>query len=121
VLERQAEVPGFVTARVAPTVEVVTDLVRAVFTTIDRGYGHRFADHFKDVFREVHRYLWPALDRLPHDRAGQRLSTRKLPLQERTRRETVRSLLRAMGVCEDELRRWLVEEVAEVGDFPGAP
>jgi hypothetical protein len=111
-LALKVESPGFITARVTPTVEVVTDLVRAVFGRIDRGYGRRFADHFKDVFREVHRYLWPALNRLPYSQEGKSLSTRKRPYQERVRKETVLGLMRAMGVGEAELREWLADEAA---------
>ncbi|HJT76776.1 MAG TPA: hypothetical protein VJ739_06200 [Gemmataceae bacterium] len=101
--------PDFVKAKVTPTVEVVTDLTRNVFDRVESGYGRRFANHFKDMFREVHRYLQPELNRLPYDREGQKLGTRKTPYKERVRKETVLGLLKAMGVGEDELRRWLVE------------
>jgi hypothetical protein len=103
------EVPGLVTARVIPTVEVVTDLAGAVFSRIEQGYGRRFADHFKDVFREVHRYLQPALDRLPANREGQRLGKWKKLYVDQIRRETVLGLLGAMSVGEDELKRWLLD------------
>jgi hypothetical protein len=106
---KKVESPGFVKARVTPTVEVVTDLAGAVFGRIESGYCRRFADHFKDVFREVHRYRRPALDKLPADREGKRLGTRKWPYEDEVRRETVLGLLRTMGVSEDELKRWLLE------------
>jgi hypothetical protein len=112
-LAQRVETAGFVKARVTPTVQVVTTLMAAVFGRIDSGYGRRFADHFKDVLREIHRYLRPCLDRLPYDRQGHKLGTRKTSSQERVRKETVLGLLQAMGVGEEELRSCLVDDAGE--------
>jgi hypothetical protein len=115
-LAQRCETAGFVKAQVTPTVEVVTDLIAAVFGRIESGYGRRFADHFKDVFREIHRYLGPGLGRLPDDEQGHKLGTGKMPSEERVRKETVLGLLRAMGVKGEELRRWLVEDSVETAN-----
>ncbi len=93
--------------------------MRAVFARIETGYGRRFADHFKDMLREVHRYLWPTFDRLPYDAEGQRLGTRKLPFQDRVRGETVLAVLQALGVGKGELGGWLVEEASQIEEQRG--
>jgi hypothetical protein len=118
-LARWLENGGAVGAKVTPTAGVVTDLLRAVSLRIDDGYGRRFANHFKDLFREVHRYLRPALDRLPYGGDGQRLDTRKKPCEERIRKETVLELLKAMGVERAELRDWVAD--LHEGSGPGNP
>jgi hypothetical protein len=112
--------PDFIQARIVPTVEVVTDLIGSVFGRIESGYGRRFADHFKDVFREIHRYLRPELDRLPCNRDGHKIGTRKSPHEDRIRRATVLSLLQTMGVGKDELSHWLVDDVAKLGGAPAS-
>src|SRR5262249_7321864 len=99
-----------VRGHVKPTLDVVTDLMAAVFAYIDDGYGRRFANPFKDVFRELHRYLKPELDRLPYDDAGQRQGTRKAPHHERVRADATLQILGALGVGKEELSRWLAEE-----------
>jgi hypothetical protein len=105
-----------VSAKVTPTVEVVTGLASAVFARIHGGYGRRFADHFKDVLRELHRYLSPALFRGPRDAMGQQLGARKAPFAGAIRSATVMALLEALGVRKDELREWLAEpDQGEVG------
>jgi hypothetical protein len=105
---RTLETGLLVSAKMKPTVGVVTDLVAAVFARIEGGYRRRFADQFKDILRELHRYLGPALDRLPKDGDGQRLGTRKDVFKGEIRKGTVLAVLKAMGVSEDELRGWLV-------------
>ncbi len=96
-----------VKAEVKPTVEIVTSLIEAGFKRIEDGYGRRFGDNFKDLFREVHRYLCPALDRLPCDGEGLRLGTRKESFKSEIRKATVLGLLKKMGVSDEELREWL--------------
>jgi hypothetical protein len=96
-----------VQASVKPTLEIITDLISAVFRRIERGYGRRFGNPFKDMCREIHRYLRPEFDRLPYDKQGQKLGGRKSPFEDMMRRETALGLLRAMGIGDGEIQEWL--------------
>lgn len=109
-----------VTAAVKPTVEVVADLARAVSARIEAGYGRRFGDPFKDVVRELHRYLGPDLHRVVADGEGRPLGKRKAPFADRVRRETALGLLGAFGVGRDELREWL-SEGEDIGETTPPP
>ncbi len=100
---------GLIRAEVKPTIAVATDLVSAVFKRIDAGYGRRFANPFKDLFRELHRYLSPELDRLPWDHNRQPKGSHKLPFQRQLRKEVLLGLLKAMEIKHDELREWVSE------------
>lgn len=103
----RASAPDFIDARIVPTIETVTGLIRAISTKIDMGYGRRFGDQFKDLFREIHRYLRPELQRLPYDRKRQKMAARKSSYHARIRKETVLNLISSMGVTEAELRQWM--------------
>lgn len=107
--EGRAERADFVKAQVIPTWEVVTELISAVFSRIDNGYGRRFGDPCKDLFREIHRYLLPALDRLPCDSANNKLGVRKNPFEDQIRKDMVIGLLRSMNIDEAKIRQWFVD------------
>jgi hypothetical protein len=93
-----------VKARVLPTVELIFELISAVFQTIDAGYGRRFADPCRDMFREVHRYLYPSLDRLVYDKDGKSSEKRKKKDEEEIQKKTLLSLLDALGIGRDKQR-----------------
>jgi hypothetical protein len=101
-----ADTDGFIQSKVLPTVDVVTELAGTVFQKIASDYGRRFADPFKDLFRELHRYMKPELVRIPRDREGNNLGRLKAPYHEAIRKEAVLTLLRKIGVEDIEIQRW---------------
>jgi hypothetical protein len=107
-----------VSAQVKPTLDLITDLTAAVFARIHNGYGRRFGDPFKDFLRELRRYLRPALDRLPYDKGGERLGTRKKSFEEEIRKAAIMRLLKAMDIRESELQGWLVAPDQPEGSSP---
>jgi hypothetical protein len=100
----------FVKSHVIPTSDVVIGLIAHAFRKIEAGYGRRFADLLKDAFRELHRYLRPALDRLPCDSNEKPLSNRKNPFHESIREKTALSIVHALGIEDEELRNWLLQK-----------
>lgn len=96
---------------VRSTLESACDLMRFVRRRIsEQSYGRRFGDPFKDLARELHRYLNPDMVRLPKDERGEVLGPRKSAFEGKLRRHTGLAVLAALGVEPDEVRRWINEE-----------
>jgi hypothetical protein len=97
--------------RVLSTLETVCDLARRVRHRIGKEfYGRRFGDPFKDLLRELHRYLEPDLARVPKNQQGQPLGTRKGEFEEQVRKQAALELLDSLGISPQEVARWAGEK-----------
>jgi hypothetical protein len=97
-----------VSGRVTTTLEVILDIGKFVRNKIDEEkYGRRFADPIKDLFREIHRYLSPQLNRLPCSSEGQQLETRKRSFEQNIRMATFFGIMEALGVSKQEANDYL--------------
>jgi hypothetical protein len=100
-----------VQGKVQSTIDLVFDLTRRVCQRIDEGgYGRRSGDPFKDLVRELHRYLSADLVCVPKDERGEKLGTRKSNFQDEVRRQAVLGLLKSLGITEEEVVGWLGAE-----------
>lgn len=94
-----------VRGKVCSTLELVCNLFRLVFRRIhEDSYGRRFGDPFKDLVREVHRYLYPELHWIPKNKQGVPTGTQKAPFHTQVRKQAIVDLLDSLGVTLKELR-----------------